>query len=53
MTTTFKPYTVKDLVEQICEDNFSHIEFMENMGGDPCDCNICTTLNTIMTYWGE
>ncbi len=53
MTTTFKPQTVKELVEQICEDNFSHIEFMENMGGDPCDCRICSALNLIVEYWGE
>jgi hypothetical protein len=53
MTQTFKAQTVFELVEQICEENYSHIEFMDNMGGDPCDCRICTTLNTIMEYWGE
>jgi len=33
--------------------NFSHIDFMDNMGGGDCDCHIHTTLNTILEYWGE
>ena len=53
MTQTFKPYTVMELVNEIYEDNYSHLEFEENMGGDPCDCRICNTLNTIVKYWGE
>lgn len=53
MTTNFKPYTVLELVNEIYEDNYSHLEFEENMGGDPCDCHICNTLNTIVKYWGE
>jgi hypothetical protein len=53
MTQTFKPYTVLELVNEIYEDNYSHLEFEENMGGDPCDCHICNTLNTIVKYWGE
>ena len=51
MTLT-KPYSIDDLVTIIYEDNFSHLDFMDNMGGD-CDCNIHTTLNTILEYWGE
>ena len=50
---TFKPYTVLELVNEIYEDNYSHLEFEYNMGGDPCDCNICNTMNTIVKYWGE
>jgi hypothetical protein len=50
MTTTTKPRTINQLVEIIYEDNFSHLDFMDNMGGD-CDCNIHTTLNTIVKYW--
>jgi hypothetical protein len=53
MTTTFKPHTISELVNEIYEDNYSHLEFDENMGGDPCDCYIHTTLNTIVKYWGE
>ena len=52
MTTTYKPRTINQLVEIIYEDNFSHLDFMDNMGGD-CDCNIHTTLNTIVKYWEE
>jgi uncharacterized Fe-S center protein len=51
MTLT-KPYSIDELVTTIYEDNFSHLDFMDNMGGD-CDCNIHTTLNTILEYWGE
>ena len=51
MTTTFKPYTISELVMEIYEDNLSHFEFEENMGGDPCDCNLHITMNTIMQYW--
>jgi uncharacterized Fe-S center protein len=52
MTQTFKPQTISELVETIYEDNFSHIDFMDNMGGD-CDCVIHSTLQTIVKYWGE
>lgn len=44
--------TIDELVNEIYEDNFSHIDFMENMGGD-CDCNIHTTLETIVKYWWD
>ena len=41
---------INDLVQTIYDDNYSHLDFMDNMGGD-CDCNIHTTLNTILQYW--
>jgi hypothetical protein len=53
MTTTIKPRTINQLVEIIYEDNFSHLDFMDNMASGDCDCNIHTTLNTIVKYWGE
>ena len=43
--------TIEELVNEIYEDNYSHIEFDENMCGEDCDCNIHTTLNTIVKYW--
>lgn len=43
--------TAEQLLEKIYEDNFSHVDFMDNMGGD-CDCAIHTTLNTIARYLG-
>ncbi len=34
----------------IYEDNYSHIEFMENMNGGDCDCNIHTTMKVLVSY---
>ena len=34
MTTTYKPYTISELVEAIYEDNYSHFDFMENISLD-------------------
>jgi hypothetical protein len=50
MTTKTNEKTIAQLVEAIYEDHYSHIEFMDNMGGD-CDCQIHSTLNTILRYW--
>ena len=44
--------TINQLVNEIYEDNYSHIELDDNMGGD-CDCHIHVTLNTIVKYWHE
>ena len=51
MTTKLKPGSIDELVTMIYEDNYSHIEFMENMNGGDCDCSIHLTMNTIMEYW--
>ena len=59
--TKYKPYTIDELLTAIYEDNYSHIEFMENMNGGDCDCIIHNTLNMIVAYeegliegpWGE
>jgi len=50
---TFKPSTIDELVTSIYEDNESHFEYMENMNGGDCDCNLHATMNLIMKYWGE
>jgi hypothetical protein len=50
--TETKPYTVEQLLNEIYEDNYSHLEFVWNMGGD-CDCKICQTMQTIIKYRGE
>jgi len=47
-----QPTTIDELITEIYEDNFSHCEFIENMGGD-CDCNLHMTMSTITKYWGE
>jgi hypothetical protein len=44
------PYTVSELIDAIYEDNISHFEFISNMGGDSCDCNIHATINLIVSY---
>lgn len=44
--------TINQLVNEIYEDHYSHIEFDDNMVGD-CDCHIHTTLKTIVKYWHE
>jgi len=51
METTFKPYTIDELVTAIYEDNYSHLELI--MAGGDCDCKICSTIQTILEYWGE
>ena len=51
MTQT-KAYTVGELVDEIYNDNYSHLEFIDNMGGD-CDCHLHITLNTIVKYWEQ
>jgi hypothetical protein len=53
MSTDTKPHTISELVNEIYEDNYSHFEFEENMGGEPCDCHLHITMNTIVKYWGE
>jgi hypothetical protein len=49
---TNHPHTINDLINEIYESNYSHLEFEENMGGEACDCHIHTTLNTIAHYAG-
>jgi hypothetical protein len=34
----------------IYEDNSSHLEFMDNMGGEDCDCIIHNVLNYLHEY---
>ncbi len=48
-----KVRTVDELVNDMYMDNESHLEYMENMNGGDCDCNINTTLNTIVKYWWD
>jgi hypothetical protein len=45
-----KPYAIHELVTAIYEDNYSHFEFMENMNGGDCDCNLHQTMNVIAMY---
>jgi hypothetical protein len=42
--------TINQLINEIYEDNYSHLEFEENMGGEACKCNIHEALNLIAKY---
>lgn len=44
--------TINDLINEIYESNYSHLEFEENMGGELCKCEIHITLDTIARYAG-
>ena len=37
------------VINTIYEDNYSHLDFMDNMGGD-CDCIIHNVLNYLHEY---
>ena len=37
------------VINTIYQDNFSHLDFMDNMGGD-CDCIIHNVLNYLHGY---
>ena len=37
------------VINTIYQDNFGHVDFMDNMGGD-CDCNIHNVLNFLHEY---
>ena len=50
MTTKQKPGSIDELVTAIYEDNYDHFDFMENMNGGDCDCNLHMTMNTIIKY---
>ncbi len=58
MNTQYKPYTIDELVTHIYEENFSHIDFMDNMGallqlqefGSYDESKIS---NFISLYWGS
>ena len=51
--TAYKPYTIDELVTAIYEDNYSHFDFMDNMGGEDCDCTLHQCMWLIMQHWGE
>ena len=44
-----KTEMLDQVIQTIYEDNYSHIDFMDNMGGD-CDCNIHTVLTLLHEY---
>lgn len=53
MISLFKELTVADLVQKVYEDNFSHFDFMDNMNGGDCDCNLHIAMDLILEYSEE
>jgi hypothetical protein len=53
MISLFKQLDVSELIQRIYEDNYSHFDFMENMNGGDCDCNLHMTMNLIHDYLEE
>ena len=51
MTTKTNEKTIAQLVEDIYDDNLIHFDDRDT--SDDCDCQIHSTLNTIIKYWGE
>ena len=49
-TLLTKPYSVDELITTIYEDNYSHIDFIDNMNGGDCDCNIHNAMAVIERY---
>jgi len=42
---------INQAIQDIYEDNFAHVDFMDNMGGE-CDCNIHQLLRGLASYIG-
>lgn len=45
--------TIKELMNAIYKDNSIHLDFVEDIAGGDCDCNIHQVLNTIDAYARE
>lgn len=41
---------VDDLIIKVYEDNYSHMDFMENMNGGDCDCVLHSFFKVIEVY---
>lgn len=48
-----KKYAISEVINTIFEDNFSHFEFIYEMNGGDCDCDLHTTIKTLRLYQGE
>ena len=49
--TTYKPYTIQELINDIYNDNLAHFDDRDT--SEDCDCHIHTTIKTIVKYLGE
>ena len=44
--------SVIQLMSDIYEDNWSHIDFIENMNGGDCDCKLHNAMDLMYEYGG-
>ena len=42
---------INQVIQDIYEDNYSHVDFIDEMGGD-CDCNVHELLKGLAQYIG-
>jgi len=49
--TTYKPYTIHELLDYIYDDNLAHFDDRDT--SDDCDCNVHSTIKMIVSYLGE
>jgi hypothetical protein len=45
--------TAQELIDYMYDENLSHFEFDENMGGEDCDCHLHNTIKTMVRYLEE
>lgn len=50
MTNNLKPQTIDGLIMTIYEDNYEHFDFIYEMNGGDCDCNLHFAINLIKQY---
>ena len=43
--------TVSELLSDIYEQHWQHLDFIDEMNGGDCDCNIHNAMNLIHNYW--
>ena len=43
--------TVSELLSDIYEQHWQHLDFIDEMNGGDCDCNVHIAMNLIHNYW--
>ena len=43
---------INEAIQAIYGENWEHLDFMENMAGGECECEIHTLLNALAKYIG-
>lgn len=50
-TKEYVTMTVSELLSDIYEQHWQHLDFIDEMNGGDCDCNIHNAMNLIHNYW--